>query len=114
MSEKALPECPECRGPSVPECWHPEASEGEAVGRVAVNRRSAVYGEKLRCLACGQRFKAASLEVALDALDATDAIRNEYADRFVRRDALAEMGAAWRKRMAEDRAKFERAMRGEW
>lgn len=110
----ALPECPKCRGPSVPECWHPDASEGESIGSLADNRRSSIYGEKLRCLACGHRHQAKSLEAALNALEAADEILREADGRFLRVDALARMGEAWRKRIAEERAKYERAMRGEW
>jgi hypothetical protein len=110
----ALPECPECRGPSVPECWHPDASEGEALGRVAVSRRASQYGEKLRCLACDHRHKAKSLEAAFDALDETDRLLRDSDGRFFYGETLARMGAKWRERIAEDKAKFARAMEGRW
>lgn len=104
-----LPECPECRGPSVPAYFHPEAADAEAVEALPINHRGARTAQAVRCLACGRRFRVQDLEKSLDALDAVDElIRTEG------RSALEDMGAAWRKRMAIDRAKYERAMRGEW
>lgn len=107
----ALPECPKCRGPSVPRFHHPDASDGEACEKL--NGRGRGTAENLRCLACGWRFRGA-LDEALEALDATEEILRAADGRFLRVQALEEMGAAWRKRIAEDQAKFKRAMEGHW
>lgn len=92
----------------MPACVHPDAGHENDRQRLPVNSAGAKVARALRCLACGRRFRV-GLESALDALDAADAIL-----RIDGRSAFEDMGAAWRKRMAQDRAKFERAMRGKW
>lgn len=89
---EALPECPKCRGPCVTSWRHPRIGSENARAR------------ELACLACDTTFRAPAL--------ACHSVDDEIAE--VHEPEMVALGEAWKRRCAEDQAKFRRAMEGRW